>query len=132
LDPWLAEPLDAFVARHDVEVTGRALEVLQAMVAEHRQAAGAVRRSRATQAEPITATARELGGRLAPFQWVAVRYALDARRAFFADEQGLGKTVEALATLEADGAFPAVVVCPAGPGHRRHNHPQLRTRCRSS
>ncbi|MDE3131953.1 MAG: DEAD/DEAH box helicase, partial [Acidobacteriota bacterium] len=26
---------------------------------------------------------------------------------------GLGKTVEALAVLEADGAFPAVVVCPA-------------------
>ncbi|HEY0344972.1 MAG TPA: DEAD/DEAH box helicase [Solirubrobacteraceae bacterium] len=30
-----------------------------------------------------------------------------------ADEQGLGKTVEALAALEADQAFPAVVVCPA-------------------
>ena len=37
----------------------------------------------------------------------------DARRAFLADEQGLGKTVEALAALEADDAFPAVVVCPA-------------------
>ena len=54
-----------------------------------------------------------LGGELAPFQWAGVRYALDARRCFLADEQGLGKTVEALATLEADGAFPAVVVCPA-------------------
>src|SRR5207248_1465419 len=30
-----------------------------------------------------------------------------------ADEQGLGKTVQALAALEADGAYPAVVVCPA-------------------
>ena len=40
-------------------------------------------------------------------------YALEARRAFLADEQGLGKTVEALATLEADDAYPAVVVCPA-------------------
>ena len=37
----------------------------------------------------------------------------DARRTFLADEQGLGKTVEALAAIEADGAFPAVVVCPA-------------------
>ena len=54
-----------------------------------------------------------LGGELQPFQWAGVRYALDARRAFLADEQGLGKTVEALAALEADGAFPAVVVCPA-------------------
>src|SRR6185312_3294370 len=29
------------------------------------------------------------------------------------DEQGLGKTIEALAALQADDAFPAVVVCPA-------------------
>nr|WP_281381585.1 DEAD/DEAH box helicase [Conexibacter arvalis] len=48
-----------------------------------------------------------------PFQWAGVRYVLDARRAFVADEQGLGKTVEALAAIEADGAYPAVVVCPA-------------------
>jgi SNF2 family DNA or RNA helicase len=42
-----------------------------------------------------------------------VRYALERRRTFIADEQGLGKTVQALAALEADGAFPAIVVCPA-------------------
>jgi SNF2 family DNA or RNA helicase len=42
-----------------------------------------------------------------------VRYALERRRTFIADEQGLGKTVQALATLEADDAFPAVVLCPA-------------------
>ena len=42
-----------------------------------------------------------------------MRYLLTARRAFLADEPGLGKTVQALATLEADDAFPAVVVCPA-------------------
>ncbi len=56
---------------------------------------------------------RALGGELTPFQWAAVRYALRARGTFLADEQGLGKTVEALASLEADDAFPAVVVCPA-------------------
>ena len=38
---------------------------------------------------------------------------LRARRTFLADEQGLGKTVQALAALEADDAFPAVVICPA-------------------
>jgi SNF2 family DNA or RNA helicase len=38
---------------------------------------------------------------------------LEQRRAFLADEQGLGKTIEALAALEADGAYPAIVVCPA-------------------
>ena len=113
LDPWLAERLDAFIARHDVEVAGEAAGVLERLLAEHRAAAETVRRSRAATAEPIPATAAALGGELAPFQWAAVRYALEARGTFLADEQGLGKTVEALATLEADAAFPAIVVCPA-------------------
>jgi hypothetical protein len=113
LDPWVAENLDAFVALHEVEVTGPAQEVLERLLDEHRNAVAAVRRSRADHAEPIPETAAVLGGVLAPYQWAGVRYALDARRAFLADEQGLGKTVEALAALEADGAYPAIVVCPA-------------------
>jgi SWI/SNF-related matrix-associated actin-dependent regulator of chromatin subfamily A-like protein 1 len=112
-DPWLVDRLDEFVARHGVDVGVLAEQVLERMRAEFRQAAEAVRRSRAHRSEPIAQTAEVLGGELAPFQWAGVRYALDARRTFLADEQGLGKTVEALAALEADGAFPAVVVCPA-------------------
>ncbi len=113
LDPWLAEELDAFVARHEVQIDGPASEVLGRLLAERREAAEAVRRSRADHGDPIAATAAVLGGELAPFQWAGVRYVLDARRVFVADEQGLGKTVEALAALEADGAYPAIVVCPA-------------------
>jgi hypothetical protein len=113
LDPWLAESLSAFVDRHQVAVEGEAVPELARLLAEHRLAADAVRRSRATEAAPIAAVADVLGGELAPFQWAAVGYALQARGTFLADEQGLGKTVEALATLEADRAFPAVVVCPA-------------------
>jgi SNF2 family DNA or RNA helicase len=113
LDPWLAEDLDAFLALHDVEVTPAAAPVLAALRTEHDEALVAVRRSRATEAEPIAEIAGRLGGELQPFQWAGVRYALDARRVFLADEQGLGKTVEALAALEADDAYPAIVVCPA-------------------
>src|SRR3954454_814523 len=113
LDPWLADALGAFLALHEVEVTPGAAPVLEALRAEHDEAMAAVRRSRATDAEPIAEVAAHLGGELQPFQWAAVRYALDARRTFLADEQGLGKTVEALAALEADGADPAIVVCPA-------------------
>ena len=69
-----------------------------------------IRHSRATEGEPLPL---RLGGTLEPFQWAGVRYALHARRCFIADEQGLGKTVEALAAIEADNAYPAVVVCPA-------------------
>jgi SWI/SNF-related matrix-associated actin-dependent regulator 1 of chromatin subfamily A len=111
LDPWLVVELDGFLARYDVEVTGNAISVLERLLEEHQRAADSVRRSRATSAPAIPGL--DLGGELAPFQWAAVRYALSARRTFLADEQGLGKTVEALACLEADGAYPAVVVCPA-------------------
>jgi SWI/SNF-related matrix-associated actin-dependent regulator of chromatin subfamily A-like protein 1 len=113
VDPWVVEPLDAFLALHDVEVDANAVPVLAELRAEHDAALAEVRASRATSAEPIVEVAEVLGGELAPFQWAGVRYALRARRAFLADEQGLGKTVEALAALEADGAFPAIVVCPA-------------------
>src|SRR5450755_687775 len=113
LDPWLAEGLDAFVARHEVALTGDALAALNRMLSERALAAETIRRSRADHGDPIESTAAVLGGELAPFQWAGVRYVLDARRAFLADEQGLGKTVEALAAIEADGAYPAIVVCPA-------------------
>ncbi len=113
IDPWIVEPLDAFVATFGVQIDGAGAHVLDALREEHAAAITNIRSSRAVSAEPIAEVAALLGGELAPFQWAAVRYALDARRCFLADEQGLGKTVEALATLEADGAFPAIVVCPA-------------------
>jgi SWI/SNF-related matrix-associated actin-dependent regulator of chromatin subfamily A-like protein 1 len=113
VDPWVVTGLDAFLARHGVEVDGAAAAVLAALRAEHEDAAAAIRRSRATEDAPIDDAAKVLGGVLQPFQWAGVRYVLDARRAFLADEQGLGKTVQALAALEADEAYPAIVVCPA-------------------
>ena len=113
IDPWLLEHLDAFVATHGVEVRGRAAEVMADLRAEHAAAQDAIRRSRAQSAAPVEAIQERLGGTLQPFQWAGVHYLLDARRAFLADEQGLGKTVEALAALEADDAYPALVVCPA-------------------
>jgi SWI/SNF-related matrix-associated actin-dependent regulator 1 of chromatin subfamily A len=113
VDPWIVEQLDAFMAAHGVAVDGAAASVLRELRAEHDEALAEIRASRTTTGEPIASTAAVLGGELAPVQWGAVRYALRARRTFLADEQGLGKTVEALATIEADDAYPTVVVCPA-------------------
>jgi len=113
LDAWIVDQLDAFIAMHEVEVAPPAAAAIAVLAREHRAAVKAVASSRATHAEPLPEVAARLGGELAPFQWVAVRYALEQRRTFLADEQGLGKTVEALAALEADGAFPAIVICPA-------------------
>jgi SWI/SNF-related matrix-associated actin-dependent regulator of chromatin subfamily A-like protein 1 len=113
LDAWIVDQLDEFIARHNVRVQPMAAEALSRLAEEQRAAQRSVARSRATSADPIPEVAARLGGELSPFQWAAVRYALDHRRTFLADEQGLGKTVEALGALEAADAFPAVVICPA-------------------
>jgi SWI/SNF-related matrix-associated actin-dependent regulator 1 of chromatin subfamily A len=109
-DPFCVPELDAFLTAHGTWVEPRALELLQEVREEHARAAGLVELSAATDA-PLQVPG--LGGELKPFQRAGVSYLLAQRRAFLADEQGLGKTIEALAALEADGAYPAVVVCPA-------------------
>ncbi|HSZ70725.1 MAG TPA: DEAD/DEAH box helicase [Solirubrobacteraceae bacterium] len=109
-DPFCVPELDEFLATHGTWVAPEALALLQDVREEHARAAGLVALSAATDA-PLEVAG--LGGELKPFQRAGVRYLLSQRRAFLADEQGLGKTIEALAALEADGAYPAVVVCPA-------------------
>ncbi|MGD0452376.1 MAG: DEAD/DEAH box helicase [Solirubrobacteraceae bacterium] len=109
-DPFCVPQLDAFLADGEVWVDPDALELLQEIREQHARAAGLVALSSATDA-PLHVAG--LGGELKPFQRAGVSYLLERRRAFLADEQGLGKTIEALAAVEADGAYPAVVVCPA-------------------
>jgi SWI/SNF-related matrix-associated actin-dependent regulator of chromatin subfamily A-like protein 1 len=112
-DPFCVPELDEFLAGHETWIAPDALTLLQEVREEHAQAAGLVELSAATEAPLDDLVAPTLGGELKPFQRAGVRYLLRQRRAFLADEQGLGKTIEALATLEADGAYPAIVVCPA-------------------
>jgi superfamily II DNA or RNA helicase len=110
-DPALAEHLSRFVDEHPgVEVEERLRALLGELLAEHRRAGETVALSHAEDAD---LGELDLGGELHPFQRAGVRYALERRATFIADEQGLGKTVQALAALESDGAFPAAVVCPA-------------------
>jgi SWI/SNF-related matrix-associated actin-dependent regulator of chromatin subfamily A-like protein 1 len=110
-DPALAPAFAGFLREHpDVELEDRARDLIDELQDEHQRAAETVELSYAEDAE---LDGLVLGGELHPFQRAGVRYALSRRRTFIADEQGLGKTVQALATLESDGAFPAVVVCPA-------------------
>jgi SWI/SNF-related matrix-associated actin-dependent regulator of chromatin subfamily A-like protein 1 len=110
-DPALAPAFADFLAAHpEVELEERARDLIGELQVEHDRAAETVALSYADDAE---LDGLVLGGELHPFQRAGVRYALARRRTFIADEQGLGKTVQALATLESDGAFPAVVVCPA-------------------
>jgi SWI/SNF-related matrix-associated actin-dependent regulator of chromatin subfamily A-like protein 1 len=110
-DPALAPQLAEFVKTHRrVHVEEPAQELIEELAAEYERASETVALSYAEDAELQDLS---LGGELHPFQRAGVRYALARRRTFIADEQGLGKTVQALATIEADEAFPTVVVCPA-------------------
>src|SRR4051795_903653 len=112
VDPYLLEPLEHYLRTFGVEAAATALDVLDRLRREHDAAIEDVRRSRASDGPALEIEDR-LGGELRPFQRAGVAYALWSRRTFIADEQGLGKTVEALATIEADDAYPAIVICPA-------------------
>ena len=157
LDPWAVEELDAFIALHEVEVRGRAFEVLEALRAEHRAADGAVRRSRATAAEPIEPAAggdrrraRAVsvgGGPLRPGRAAGVpgrragsgqdgrgagraggrRRLPGDRRVPRLDEAQLGARGRALAAAPLGGGHPRPLRRPAP---RRHHDPQLRDRRR--
>jgi SWI/SNF-related matrix-associated actin-dependent regulator of chromatin subfamily A-like protein 1 len=110
VDPFCIPELDAFLVQGEVWVEEQALGMLQEMREQHARSAGLVELSAATDA---TLEVPGLGGELKPFQRAGVSYLLERRRAFLADEQGLGKTIEAIATLQAADAYPAIVVCPA-------------------
>jgi SWI/SNF-related matrix-associated actin-dependent regulator of chromatin subfamily A-like protein 1 len=109
-DPFWVPELDRFIAEQDPWVAPDALACLQEIREEHARAVGVVELSAATDA---ALEVPGLAGELKPFQRAGVRYLLRQRRSFLADEQGLGKTIEALATIEADSAYPTIVVCPA-------------------
>ena len=47
------------------------------------------------------------------YQKEGIAYAVEHKRCIMGDEQGLGKTIEAIGVLTATGALPALVICPA-------------------
>ena len=77
-------------------------------------AVDALTRIEASAASDADLTIEGLGGELLPFQRAGVSYVLKADGGvMIGDQMGLGKTVQALATLAVFDARPAVVVCPA-------------------
>jgi SNF2 family DNA or RNA helicase len=109
-DAWAPDAIQGWVVEHGAAMDDGARALLDELLIEHAEAEELVELSRATEAEVHI---EGLGGELMPFQTAGVAYALKRRRVFIADEQGLGKTVQALAAIEHDHAFPAIVVCPA-------------------
>ncbi|MDO9352537.1 MAG: DEAD/DEAH box helicase [Solirubrobacteraceae bacterium] len=111
-DAWNAAAIRKYAIDHDIYLDEATLQLLDGLSEEHERAEELVAMSRATEGSgnndydiPV--------GELMPFQIAGIEYALDRRRTFIADEQGLGKTLQALQTIEAANAYPAVILCPA-------------------
>lgn len=110
-DAWNAGALREYADRYDLDVDDDTESVLEALSVDHERAEELVQMSQATAGS--LSFDHLPGGDPMPFQIAGVEYALDRRRTFIADEQGLGKTLQALLTVEQAEAFPAVVLCPA-------------------
>ena len=111
-DAWNAAAIRKYAVDHDIELDETTLQLLEGLAEEHERAEELVAMSRAISSSGSIDHAVPVG-ELMPFQVAGVEYALDRRRTFIADEQGLGKTLQSLQTIEADGAYPTVVLCPA-------------------
>ncbi len=98
-----AREIGAFAERHGLPVYARLDEEL----------GDARRRAEASRAIASDFVTKGLAREAWSFQAAGVAYNLETRRTIVADEPGLGKTLTALATLEAAQAYPAVVVCKA-------------------
>lgn len=48
-----------------------------------------------------------------PYQKEGIAAALERKRLIIGDEPGLGKTLQAIGTVEAAGAYPCLVICPS-------------------
>jgi superfamily II DNA or RNA helicase len=103
--------VDALVREHGLGLDPEAERLLEELLAEHEHGEELVALSQAHVADFDPPPG--LHGTLMPFQTAGVVYALRQKRTFIADEQGLGKTIQALAAIEAAEAYPAIIVCPA-------------------
>ncbi len=72
----------------------------------------AVERTNLSSAHDADIKVKRLKGTLMPFQKAGIKYAVEVKKLFIADQMGLGKTIQALAAMEYQEAYPALVVCP--------------------
>lgn len=103
-----AVEVESFANMNDFVLMESAENAIAAHIAQMRENLSA---SSAFSAE--LAPIEGLRGTLRPFQRAGVQYALKNKRVLIGDQMGLGKTVEALATIQAANAYPALIICPA-------------------
>lgn len=106
--------------RYGLTFSDAATAAIQAEIRRQERNRAAATLIRTTETLPVHGI-RD-GKTLLPTQNPAVLYATEHRRVFIGDDMGWGKTVEALATVAAAMAYPAVVVCPPSLTHVWRDH----------
>jgi len=111
----VVEQLLNFMIKYEFDYNGDVVEACDQLTRDTREMIDTSRAMDTKNNSSInsTLTMPDLGGVLMPFQEVAVLYAHKAKRLLIGDQMGLGKTIECLASLEAEGAYPALIVVPA-------------------
>lgn len=99
--------IDLFAEAHGFTIEPAAQEAIVRLMTEAKE------RLSSSTAIDADITVSGLGGELMGFQKAGVAYALKTKKTYIADEPGLGKTIQALATVAAAGATRAVFVVPA-------------------
>lgn len=107
---WTSPPVFAAIEIADKFDFVISESLRKALMTSAKREAELLEKSASTDADVSIPT---LSGTLMPYQKAGVAYASTVGRCLIADQMGLGKTVEAIATLEARDAFPAIIVCPA-------------------
>jgi SNF2 family DNA or RNA helicase len=60
----------------------------------------------------VNGLSAQILSQLMPYQKAGISYLKKARRAILGDQPGLGKSLQALATVASEQEFPVVIVCP--------------------
>lgn len=104
-----AERVLALCARYGYKMSD---ETRAALVGLGKAAAERVEASQAADADLVV---EGFGGetlKLRPFQAAGIKYAIETKRTFIGDAMGLGKTIQALGSVQATGNYPALIVVP--------------------
>lgn len=114
--PQAALTFQSLQRRFNVKVSERGQQWIDELVSQADEEAKAaefkIKLSEAKEADPLDIDGFDLT--LDPYQNAGVLYGDYARgRYMIADQQGLGKTIEALAAMKRKDTFPAVIVTPS-------------------
>lgn len=102
--------LSAIIGRFGLLVDPSAKSIIDAVAGKM---SDTIRMSSSTESKGKAKYTVEDGLALYPYQEAGVDYIMTQRKVIVGDAMGVGKTVQAIVSTNADGRFPALVICPS-------------------